>query len=535
MAEGVAVGIDLGTSNSVACFHRNQQYDLLPISAGNHLLPSVVEYRKQFAVGEAAKHVLTYPNYYVVANSKRVIGKRFDSDRVQKFTEICNVPMSEGPDGMVQFVDEANGERIVRTPISVATDILKELIERLRLATEKTIERLVVTVPADFMQEQRLATKKAIIDAGIPEDRFRILNEPTAASLCYCSDNADTNQTFVVYDLGGGTFDCTVLQIDNYHFRVLAHDGDENIGGVLFDKRICEYVIDRCIQQYGKSPLPDKNVPQYRSKHRKLMKLCEEAKITLSNAPATDIPLFDFMGQLGLDPDEDDDAIKFHESDLFILLEQDVQRTIDVMDRAINAAKVSRDKVSRVLFIGGSCHIRCVDRMIRDYFGRDVRCGTVNPDEAVAKGACIYSTMWMNSANGHDLVLNNHPIFIEDITSVTLNIQVSPDLCYPFLLKGLPIDGTSRAVSFKDVNRQGFTTYNIWEGESENKYKNCYNWVRDCTKLKEYIIRYPQEDIGPNGVVYLFVFTIERDGVISLEIRNKDKNKVYVQKETIKF
>lgn len=532
---GVAVGIDLGTSNSVACVYRNQQYELLPISAGNHLLPSVVEYRMQFVVGDAAKHVLTNPNYYVVANSKRVIGKKFDSDRVQKFTEICNVPMSRGPDGMVQFVDEANGEVVVRTPVSVATDILKDLIEKLRHFTERGIERLVVTVPADFMQEQRLATKKAIINAGIPEERFRILNEPTAASLCYCSLYPSVNQTFVVYDLGGGTFDCTVLQIENYHFRVLAHDGDENIGGVLFDKRICEYVIEKCIQQFGRSPLPPENSKQYRSKHRKLMKLCEEAKITLSVAPDTDISLIDFMNQLGVNDDDDDPTIRFREYDLFKLLEPDIQRTIDAMDRAIRAAKLNRDKISRVLYIGGSCHIKCVERMIREYYDRDIQCHEVHPDEAVAKGACIYSTMWMNSANGHDLALNGHPIFIEDITSVTLNIQVSPDLCYPFLLKGLPIDGTSRAVSFRDVNRLGSTTYSIWEGESENKVQGYYNSVNDCTKLKEYLIKYSPEDIGPNGVVYLFVFTIERDGVISLEIRNRDNNKVYIQKETVSF
>ena len=446
--------------------------------------------------------------------------------------------MSEGPDNFIQFVDEANGERIIRTPVSVATDILKELIERFHCVTDRSIERLVVTVPAKFMQEQRLATKKAIIDAGIPEDRFRILNESTAASLCYCYNNADTNQIFVVYDLGGSSFNCTVLQIDNYHLRVLAHDGDENIGGVLFDERICEYVIEKSIQQYGESSLPDENARHYLSKHRKLMKFCEEAKITLSNAPAIEISLLVSLPELGLYDDDDDRVVDndiiFRETDLLRLLENDIQRTIDVMDRALRNARVNRDRISRVLFIGGSCHIRCVDRMIHNYFGRDVRCNTVNPDEAVAKGACIYSTMWMNSANGHDLVLNDHPFYIEEITSVTLNIQISPDLCYPFLLKGLSIEGTSRTTSLKDVNKQGFTTYYLWEGESENKYNGRYNWVNDCTKLKEYIIKYPQEDIGPDGVVYLFVFTIERDGVISLEIRNKDKNKVYLEKETIR-
>ena len=251
------VGIDLGTSNSVCYFFRNNQYESLAITAQSHLLPSVVEYRKEFVIGDSAKRASNNPNYYVLQNTKRVLGLSYDSERVRGFPGLCNMPMSKAPNGTVQFVDEADGT--IRTPVSVATDILKDLIERVKKATEMKISRLVVTIPADFKQEQRLATKEAIRNAGFSDNEFRILNEPTAAALAYFVDNPVKEENIIVYDLGGGTFDCTVIHIVNNRFHILAHDGDEGISGVLFDKILFDYVMNYCKQQYGKSPLPDED------------------------------------------------------------------------------------------------------------------------------------------------------------------------------------------------------------------------------------------------------------------------------------
>ena len=247
------VGIDLGTSNSVCYFFRNNQYESLAITAQSHLLPSVVEYRKEFVIGDSAKRASNNPNYYVLQNTKRVLDLSYDNERVKYFYGLCNMPMNRAPNGTVQFVDEADGT--IRTPVSVATDILKDLIERVKKATEMKISRLVVTIPADFKQEQRLATKEAIRNAGFNDSEFRILNEPTAAALSYFVDNPVRAENIIVYDLGGGTFDCTVIRIENNHFRILAHDGDEGIGGVLFDKILFDYVMNCCQRQYGKSLL----------------------------------------------------------------------------------------------------------------------------------------------------------------------------------------------------------------------------------------------------------------------------------------
>ena len=186
-------------------------------------------------------------------NTKCVLGLSYDNDKVSDVPGLCNMPMSRAPNDTVQFVDEADGT--IRTPVNVSTDILKDLIERVNKATEMKISRLVVTIPADFKQEQRLATKEAIRNAGFNDSEFRILNEPTAAALSYFVDNPVRAENIIVYDLGGGTFDCTVIRIENNHFRILAHDGDEGIGGVLFDKILFDYVMNCCKKQYGRSLL----------------------------------------------------------------------------------------------------------------------------------------------------------------------------------------------------------------------------------------------------------------------------------------
>ena len=155
----------------------------------------------------------------------------------------------------------------------------------------------------------------------------------------------------------------------------------------------------------------------------------------------------------------------------------------------------------------------------------------------VAKGACIFSELWRESKDGNTLMLNNNqPIYIDELTSITLNVQVSRDLCWPFLEKGKPINGQQITVTFQDKGRTGTTVYNILEGDSDKRCNNVYNYVKDCSLLKSYTIKYAPEDRGPNGAIeYLFIFSIETDGVISLEIRNKRNNKVYKPRETIRF
>ena len=443
--------------------------------------------------------------------------------------------MNRAPNDTVQFVDKVSGA--IHTPVSVAADILKDLIERVRKATEMKISRLVVTIPADFKQEQRLATKEAIRNAGFSDNEFRILNEPTAAALAYFVDNPVKEENIIVYDLGGGTFDCTVIHIVNNRFHILAHDGDEGIGGVLFDKILFDYVMNYCKQQYGKSPLPDEKHKLYRSKLRKLLNYCEEAKITLSVGYDTEISLSDFANQLGVD-DDDELAIHMSLGQLTSLFETDVKKTIAIMDRALASAKLQTSDISRVLYVGGSCHIKCVKEQIKQHFGgRDVDCHEVHPDEVVAKGACIFSELWRESKDGNTLMLNNNqPIYIDELTSITLNVQVSRDLCWPFLEKGKPINGQQITVTFQDRGKTGTTVYNILEGDSDKKCNNVYNYVKDCSLLKSYSIKYAPEDRGPNGAIeYLFIFSIETDGVISLEIRNKRNNKVYKPRETIRF
>ena len=305
---------------------------------------------------------------------------------------------------------------------------------------------------------------------------------------------------------------------------------------VTINNKLFDYVIDYCQKQYGTSPLPSEDHKLYSSKLRKLLNYCEEAKITLSVGFDTEIPLSDFTKQLGLDEDEDP-AIHMSLSQLTSLFENDVKKTIAIMDRALTSARLQTTDISRVLFVGGSCHIKCVKEQIRQHFGgRDIDCHEVHPDEVVAKGACIFSELWKESKDGNSLMLNGQPIYIDELTSITLNIQVSKDLCWPFLEKGKPINGQQIAVTFQDRGRTGATVYNILEGDSFEKCNKIYNFVKDCSLLKSYTIKYAPEDRGLNGAVeYLFIFSIETDGVISLEIKNKINNKIYKPRETIRF
>ena len=518
----VPIGIDLGTSNTVAFYKFNGQYMALSISADSFLLPSVIEYRPAFAIGNAAKNAIARRNSFVVNNTKRGLGIKYDNVPEDQRSSLCSVPMSKAPDGTVQF----EHPDFIVSPVSAATDIIKEILKRVHDATEKEIGKVTVTFPASFKQEQRLALKEAILNAGIPKEDFRIINEPTAAAISYAMANNFGNENILVYDLGGGTFDCTVLQIQDGHFKVLSYDGDHDLGGVSFDRLVEKLVISRCQERYHKSPLPPDSARNYGIKKRKLLKQCEDMKIYLSGQNYFSFPLNDFEDEIGLE----DESLDFWEADLTRILEGEINKTINIIDRSLAKADLTKHDISNVLFIGGSCTIKCIEGIVNKYFERDICKYTAYVWECVARGACIISDCWLQDPTSLSLRINGRHIHVDDITSVTLNFQTSDTTVHPFLHSGTRITGEPIEMILYDPNTHfGYTLYNFYEGNSTN--------IKDCTPLVTYTIVYDKfTDVNNQGQIeYKFSFKVEFDGIISLEISNNVTNKVYLERQIISY
>lgn len=533
----VSVGIDLGTSNTVVFYKYNGKYTGLAFAAGNNnLLPSVIDYthasdNSDKIIGQAAVNNITRNNRDVLMNTKRVLGVKYDDIDPSQRESLCNVPMTKASDGTVQFVCGNNG--LIVTPVTVASDIIKYIIEQVNSATAMELGKVAVTFPASYKQEQRLALKKAIINAGVPMNDLRIVNEPTAAVISYADQEGIENGKLLVYDIGGGTFDVTILQVINGHCRVLAYDGDHDIGGIHFDNIIKEKLLERIRQKFNK---PTDFIVNNKRKNAKFMKQVEEVKQLLSIYEAFDISLEDYGEGLGKKSGDPDLSIFCFQSDITAWLNDTLEKTLTIVDRAISKAQLTHRDINKVFFTGGSCEIKCIKNLINDHFRRntgirqDICVEAVFAKEHVARGGCIISDAWQNNPIDPIIRIGQNEFFIEDITSTTLSFQTSDTELCPFIYNGTRIDGLVREFLLYDNNLSiGKTTYRFYEGNSTR--------VSECTFLKEYIITYDRvRDVNQQGSIeYIFSFRIEFDGIVTLEIRNNVNNRVYLAREIISY
>ena len=382
--QSTTFGIDLGTTNSVAALWKNGNIDVLAYKNSSRLFPSCVAYNKrnpaQSIVGAFAKQKMQTTNYGVFHSCKRLLGVSYDNPIVAKMSGSVGYDIQRDVDGKLVVAIQTETGDIVKHPEDVGAMILSAIAEEMKAYAGCDIRNAVITVPAYFDQYKRDLTKLAGQIAGL--NVRAIISEPQAAAYAYLDfTNEERNSTFMIYDLGGGTFDVTILRCEGDQFTELATDGDIFCGGLDFDKMILDQMRREYEEQTGE-PIPAKLIPIVLSN-------CEQAKIALLNTPQYDIGVTNTM------------YFSFSRAEMNRLIGPKLEDTIKICDRAIAAAKINVTDIDSIILVGGSTRLLLVDELLRRHFPTIPIKGNISPDECVAYGAAKY---------GHNLDL--HPELI---------------------------------------------------------------------------------------------------------------------------
>src|SRR5213594_2044299 len=369
------IGIDLGTTNSAVAYMEGGEPTIIPNAEGGRITPSVVAFTKngERLVGQVAKRQAITNGENTIYSVKRLMGRRFTDPEVQRTMKMVSYKIEPAPNGGVLIV-LGNGQKL--TPPEVSAMILQKLKTDSEAHLGEKVTQAVITVPAYFDDQQRQATKDAGQIAGL--EVLRIINEPTAASLAYGLDKKK-DEVIAVYDLGGGTFDISVLQLGEGVFEVKATNGDTHLGGDDFDQRVMDWLVDEFKKDQGIDLKKDRMALQ------RLKEAAERAKIELSSSQESEINLpfitADASGPKHL-------VMKLTRAKLEQLVDDLIQRTIEPCKKAMADAGATARDINEVVLVGGMTRMPKVIQVVREFFGKEPHKG-VNPDEVVAVGAGI--------------------------------------------------------------------------------------------------------------------------------------------------
>jgi molecular chaperone DnaK len=449
MAE-IAVGIDLGTSNSCVALMRNDKIDVLPNTYGEHTTASVVAFAEDgsITVGNAAKANIIHEPENTVSSSKRLIGRYFFSEEVKKAQAICAYEIIEGANHGVRI--NIRDEEFSLPEISAM--VVREMKQIAETKIGEPITKAVITVPAYFNDNQRQATKDAGKIAGM--EVLRILNEPTAAALAY-GFGRGLNQRVAVYDLGGGTFDISVLEIGRDVFEVLATCGDTFLGGDDFDDRILDLLADEFVAKHGVNPRNDPYA------FEKLKFAAEQAKKGLSLEEEVEIRIPDVMTTEG------GECLSLqrtmNRSEFASLVQDLIQRTFKVCDEAMQQSDLTTRDLDGVILVGGPTRLPVIRKAVQDYFQQEPK-ADVDPDEVVAMGAAIHAASLVNAEAPDSVLL--------DVTPLDLRIGVAGGLAEPVIERNtpVPIEQSRRFTTFQDF--QESVKIRVYQGDSRTDSEN---------------------------------------------------------------
>ena len=494
---GKIIGIDLGTTNSCVSVLESGKPRVIENAEGGRTTPSIVAYTddNEILVGQSAKRqAVTNPTNTLFA-VKRLIGRRFEDDVVQKDIKMVpyQIVKAESGDAWVQVNDDK------MAPPQVSAEVLRKMKRTAEEYLGETVTEAVITVPAYFNDSQRQATKDAGRIAGL--EVKRIINEPTAAALAYGMDKAQGDRTVAVYDLGGGTFDISIIEIaevDGEHqFEVLATNGDTFLGGEDFDLRLIEFLADEFKKENSIDLHNDPLALQ------RLKEAAEKAKIELSSSQQTEVNLpyitADATGPKHL-------VVKLSRSKLEGLVEDLVKRSLEPVKIALDDAGLSPVEVHDVILVGGQTRMPMVQSAVAEFFGKEAR-KDVNPDEAVAMGASI---------QGAVLAGDVKDVLLLDVTPLTLGIETMGSVATPLIEKNTTIPTKKSQVFSTAEDNQTAVTIHVVQGERKQATQN------------KSLGRFDLADIppAPRGMPQIEVtFDLDANGILNVSAKDKATGK----------
>ncbi len=491
-ATGKIIGIDLGTTNSAVAVMEGGSPKIIPSAEGKNTFPSIVAFKgKEIIVGEPAKRQMVLNPKTTVESVKRYIGRKYSDPQVKKAIKHATYEISEGKDGMA--VVKVDGKEY--TPQEISAQVLMKAKRDAESYLGEDVERAVITVPAYFDDSQRQATKQAGEIAGLKVER--IVNEPTAASLAYGLDKKG-NEVIAVYDLGGGTFDISILEIGDGVFEVKSTNGDTFLGGNDFDQRVMDWIIEEFKKEHDVDLSKDNQALQ------RIKDAAEKAKIELSTSQQTEI------NQPFITQSKDGNPLhltmSLTRSKLEELVDDLIENSLKPVQKALKDAGIKASEIDQVVLVGGQTRMPKIQEKVKEFFGKAPHKG-VNPDEVVAVGAAVQAGVIAGDVQ--DVVLL-------DVTPLTLGIETLGGVRTPLIDRNTTIPTSASNVFSTAGDNQTQVEINVLQGERE--------MASDNKSLGRFIL----DGIppAPRGVPQVEVkFDIDSNGILNVSAKDKTTGK----------